>query len=306
MKLIAPDYYNEFHCIASSCRHSCCIGWEIDIDKKTYDYYQSLNCPMGEKIRKNTDCSSGIAGFILDKDERCPFLDKNGLCEIITQLGEAALCSICTDHPRFRNHYSDRTEIGLGLCCEAAAELILCRKNSFSLESVEDDCESEALSEDESAFLKYRENLFAIASDRSFTVEERLENLLDFCSFDLPEKSNAQWAELFRTLERLDPVWDTKLDLLSGAHTSPIPEKLQLAFEQLLNYFLYRHSPLALSGDFDLISAIGFSVLSTRLIADILSCEEDKDIKTLCEICRLYSSEIEYSDENLNIILDLI
>ena len=32
MRIIAPDYYREFHCIADKCRHSCCIGWEIDID----------------------------------------------------------------------------------------------------------------------------------------------------------------------------------------------------------------------------------------------------------------------------------
>jgi lysine-N-methylase len=32
MKLIAPDTYPEFCCIADRCRHSCCIGWEIDVD----------------------------------------------------------------------------------------------------------------------------------------------------------------------------------------------------------------------------------------------------------------------------------
>ena len=32
MQIIVPDYYKEFSCIADHCRHSCCIGWEIDID----------------------------------------------------------------------------------------------------------------------------------------------------------------------------------------------------------------------------------------------------------------------------------
>ena len=35
MKLFAPKYYTEFSCIADRCRHSCCIGWEIDIDADT-------------------------------------------------------------------------------------------------------------------------------------------------------------------------------------------------------------------------------------------------------------------------------
>mgnify|MGYP006874698003 CR=1 FL=1 len=33
---VYPDYYKEFKCIAGECRHSCCIGWEIDIDEETY------------------------------------------------------------------------------------------------------------------------------------------------------------------------------------------------------------------------------------------------------------------------------
>ncbi len=34
MKLYAPVYYQKFSCLAGECRHSCCVGWEIDVDKK--------------------------------------------------------------------------------------------------------------------------------------------------------------------------------------------------------------------------------------------------------------------------------
>ena len=34
MKLFAPEYYKQFKCIADKCTHSCCIGWEIDIDEE--------------------------------------------------------------------------------------------------------------------------------------------------------------------------------------------------------------------------------------------------------------------------------
>ena len=36
MKTYAPKYYQQFHCIADKCKHSCCIGWEIDIDKDVF------------------------------------------------------------------------------------------------------------------------------------------------------------------------------------------------------------------------------------------------------------------------------
>ena len=39
MKLYAPAYYKNFKCIADKCEHSCCVGWEIDIDKETLDKY---------------------------------------------------------------------------------------------------------------------------------------------------------------------------------------------------------------------------------------------------------------------------
>ena len=30
MQYVYPDYYPKFHCLAQRCRHSCCIGWEIE------------------------------------------------------------------------------------------------------------------------------------------------------------------------------------------------------------------------------------------------------------------------------------
>ena len=53
MKIYAPNYYNAFKCIADKCNHSCCVGWEIDIDNKTLDYYKNVEGDFGNKLRKN-------------------------------------------------------------------------------------------------------------------------------------------------------------------------------------------------------------------------------------------------------------
>ena len=42
MKLYAPRYYLQFKCIADACRHSCCVGWEIDVDGETMKKYSLL------------------------------------------------------------------------------------------------------------------------------------------------------------------------------------------------------------------------------------------------------------------------
>ena len=34
MDYLYPDYYRDFHCIASACEDTCCAGWQIAIDEK--------------------------------------------------------------------------------------------------------------------------------------------------------------------------------------------------------------------------------------------------------------------------------
>ena len=139
MKLIAPDYYKDFRCIAGDCRHSCCIGWEIDVDPDKLVYYDTVTGPLGDRLKKSIDRTAQPPHFILGEHERCPFLNQEGLCDLIIGLGENSLCQICRDHPRYRSFFVGRTEIGVGLCCEAAAALILKKTEKTTLVTLEDD-----------------------------------------------------------------------------------------------------------------------------------------------------------------------
>ena len=131
MQKAVPNYYHKFTCIADRCRHSCCIGWEIDIDEKTMAMYQTMALPIGEDIRNSIEGDE--PHFKLQSGDRCPFLKDNGLCRIICECGKDALCDICRLHPRFRNFYSSFVETGLGLCCEEAARIILFDNEPFSI-----------------------------------------------------------------------------------------------------------------------------------------------------------------------------
>ena len=53
MKTYAPDYYKKFVCIADKCRHSCCVGWEIDVDDISYNKYCNMNSDFGKKIKEH-------------------------------------------------------------------------------------------------------------------------------------------------------------------------------------------------------------------------------------------------------------
>ncbi|MCF0123482.1 MAG: hypothetical protein HUJ67_05160, partial [Ruminiclostridium sp.] len=261
-----PDYYPAFGCTASRCKHNCCIGWEIDIDPVSLARYQAAEGPMGERLH---DCiaQGKEPHFILGEEERCPFLNGENLCDLILYGGEEMLCQICTDHPRFRNFLPGRTEIGVGLCCEAAAHLILSQQDPVRL------CfggEPEGETEDGEELLEARDLALAIAQNRSIPVTRREDWLLEAFGCRMPDLTPARWAEFLLGLERMDEGWTARLEALRnygadldldafGAHM----EDRQTEYEQLLVYFLYRHFPAAYE-DGDMRSKVAFAVLSVR------------------------------------------
>ena len=291
MKIIVPDYYPEFRCIAGACRHSCCIGWEIDIDEETFDRYSCESGSLGQRLRDNMDYTGTTASFRLDEKERCPFLTQAGLCDIILHLGEGALCQICRDHPRFRADFSDRTEIGLGLCCEEAARIILSRESPVKLILLTDDGGNEFLTAEESELIVRRDALIEIAQDRSVSADVRMDRLCAAAGAVRPVSDFARWSRFYLSLEQMDPAWEKLLrESMVKQPDKHIPESTK---EQLLVYFLFRHMSAA-ADDIDFAARAAFAVLSTEIIAGITA----RSNISLLEAARLYSAEIEYSEEN--------
>ena len=307
MKLIAPSYYPQFKCIADKCRHSCCVGWEIDVDEDTLAYYQEVEGTLGQRLKESIDLSGDAPHFRLSADERCPFLNRSGLCDLITQLGEDSLCQICADHPRFRNFYADRTEIGLGMCCEAAAQLILSQEDKVRLITLEDDGEAEELPEEEALVIAQRDALTAIAQKRSLSMEERIMQLADICGAEITTATLSAWAAFMLDLERLDDAWTAQLKLLQHAELpeEKLSDRWAVHFEQLLVYLLYRHMPGAVD-DGDVQGRLSLCILGWMVIHRLFQLQEAQTLETLAELCRMFSSEIEYSDDNLSALLDAL
>lgn len=310
VKWMAPDYYRDFRCIAGDCRHSCCIGWEIDIDPDSLNAYRQVPGAFGERLRSGIVQTEDEACFRLDENERCPFLNGDGLCDIILEMGEAGLCQICADHPRFRNALSDRTEMGVGLCCEAAARLILHQKSPMQLQVIEDDGEDEAIWEEDVEILEMRNGLMNMLQNRQRSVEMRIEEMLFACGVKWPSLTWESLSNVLLGLERLDPAWEVHLRRISEDPPKGLlqGEDWERAFEQLAVYFLYRHFILA-GEDGDVAGRIGFVALSYRVIRRMgeacARTQKDFSIDDLGEIARMYSAEIEYSDENMEALMAL-
>ena len=85
-----PSFYPAFRCRAERCRHSCCRGWEIDVDEQSSELYRKLPGELGEELRRALFADEEGWHFRLDGEERCPFLEADGLCRLIKRLGEEA------------------------------------------------------------------------------------------------------------------------------------------------------------------------------------------------------------------------
>ncbi len=305
-----PNYYRKFRCIADKCRHNCCIGWEIDIDPETLDLYGILEGDTAKRLMSSMSYE-GTPHFELLKGDRCPMLNENGLCDLICAFGEEALCNICRDHPRFRNFYSNSVEMGLGLCCEAAADLILYSDEPFELVQSEGSADAHFNCE-EQYVLDKRHRFISIMKDRTKSIEERHRLLLEEAGDCELSKSLHKWCGFLLGLERLDDEWTKLLCEVQNSQQKEfflLTEKsFQIALEQLTIYFLYRHMPSAIA-DGHIASKVRYAVISTQFIYTASRILKDKDKSKdfkdlLLNVSRMYCAEIEYSDENLEKIFD--
>ena len=288
------------------------------MDPEALTRYDGVQGTIGECLRACIDREADPPCFILTEDERCPFLNANGLCDLITDLGEDSLCHICADHPRFRNVLNDRIELGLGLCCEAAARLILEQNEPFSvveLSPKDATCERyaheepTALDESSAKLLERRARLLPILQDRLLPLSDRIRRVFDHSDIDLSEsvtdafKNFLHITAILRDMERLDPAWDGYLNALETLDGDPLREldgETSVAYENLLFYFLYRYMTADATDWPDAgRTRTAFAVLCTVIIHAIHRATGGNGMDSLCEVARMFSSEIEYSEENL-------
>ncbi len=286
MKLLAPKYYKEFTCIADRCRHSCCIGWEIDVDSEAQVKYKEITHSYGENIRKSI-CYEGTPHFALGENDRCPHLDERGLCRIITNLGEDCLCHICREHPRFYNDTPRGREAGLGISCEEACRIILTSDDYREMEIIG---EAEGKPFTEFDPFPIREKLFAVLSDRTLPYPERLERIYKESGVFPDALSDSDWQEVLGSLEYLDESHTELFSCFTSA--TDTPEALWENLERALAYFIYRHTGAA-TDENDFRSSLGFALLCERLLASVA-----KDGTDVFEVARIISEELEYSEEN--------
>lgn len=202
IKKVYPSYFEAFKCIGGECSDSCCIGWNIDIDKITFRKYfkvqdQEMKKMFQKNIQNNERCSSEDVDYgivKLKKDKRCPFLDEKNYCVIHSKLGEDYLSNVCTCFPRVTNKIDETYEMSLDVACPEAARLILLREEGINFIGKEEALGKHIISAQidtklkavQKTPLKYfkevRDFCINIIQNREFNLNERLYILGNFIS----------------------------------------------------------------------------------------------------------------------------
>ena len=195
----------------------------------------------------------------------------DGLCYQIKTYGEDFICDICRQHPRFYFSKEGKQYGGVSLACEEAAKLILLSKEPFSLEG------GEELSSEISSFEESPDN-----------ISHKIDKMAPVLT------SSLMRARIFLDMEYLESSWVDALNKI--ADLKPTREQEDAILEEyselmgnFIVYMLYRYN--------------GYPRLACEtalLLADLILA----GIEPL-EAARMFSSEVEYSDINIEVAKSL-
>ncbi|HEY4432425.1 MAG TPA: flagellin lysine-N-methylase [Paenibacillus sp.] len=143
--VLVPAYLEKFSCIGSNCEDTCCVGWRVDIDQKTYKKYKNVSDRemkplLNKHIKRSRSNASEInyAKIVMDSNSACPLLNEDKLCSIQKTLGEDYLSNVCSTYPRTTNQVNETLEESATLSCPEAARLALLNPDGIQFNEIEE------------------------------------------------------------------------------------------------------------------------------------------------------------------------
>jgi lysine-N-methylase len=299
IKMRYPTYLKEFSCIGGKCKDSCCIGWDIDIDKVTFrQYYKVKDKEMKRMFQKNVHNNDYYLSPDVDygkvklkSGKRCAFLDDENYCIIYSKIGEEYLSNVCTSFPRIINKVDVCYEISLDVACPEAARILLLKEEGIGFKESEEtlgkhivssDIETSSKEYDNSPvkyFKEIRDLTVKIIQNRKFDLSKRLYILGDFIK-TLEEELKYKYSNV--------PKFIKEYDMNSVSHSY---EKNQLSYILQMDFFKKMMGFLNVSKEVDSVS---FKEYTKQIIAGF-KFDEGGDISKHSE---LYIKAFEDYTEN--------
>jgi len=311
IKVFVPSYFKKFRCISDKCPDTCCAGWEVNLDPESADYYKTVSGDIGKKLRSCLCKDEDEDDMFALCENRCPFLNKDNLCELILNLGEKSISKTCTLFPRFYDNFGSFREMGLGFGCPEAARLLLEDSKPFRLELYEEtDEDNEAVDEEFLSFiLSLRERIISVLESKNGSFKEKISDILVLCE-DIQRTINGKEDEYcgsdfdvcINVLSDMEYIDEKRKNTLLNLSDKDFDRKVYVTYEndfiKLMKYYIFRYL-LKSVYDSDILTKIKYGVFACAVIGRLYSNGIDR-IKAMYG----YSKEIEYSDINMQILDD--
>lgn len=144
LQALIPLYVERFSCIGSACEDTCCAGWRVSIDKKTFKTYKQLEnhkltALLDSKVKRvRSQASDSNFGRIElnPQTAECPMIEDQ-LCSIQKELGEDKLSNTCFSFPRVSTEVGGVYQQSLTLSCPEAARLALLADDAMEFKQSE-------------------------------------------------------------------------------------------------------------------------------------------------------------------------
>lgn len=222
-----PDTVLKFSCIAGKCPDTCCAGWEVDLDRETEEYYRYVEGPFGKRLRRamKTETEENADGeevricfFPLTDQNRCPFLNDDNLCEIITHLGPEAISVVCDEYPRYFEQIGNYQQMDMSLSCMEFGRIFF-SSGPVQLQRMEDDTDRGCGDTDRErlrGILTIRDDAVRYLQDEDHKLSwrEKMNDIERQIGIVPTQESRRSLMRRMESLEVIDHRWTEMLELV--------------------------------------------------------------------------------------------
>ncbi len=336
MTIEYPDYYEKFRCIGGACPDTCCAGWEVDIDEETAEYYLQQEGEFGERLRSHMrqeaeddgEAADGNDGwyFPLTCEGRCPFLNRENLCDIYTALGEESLCQVCTEYPRYFAGAGDYQQVDMSLSCMELGRIFFGEKDRIHYYLSENDADGEDISQEDQERLDdiigQRCDWTDLLQQGGGSLEEKLGQIFaEAEASELLDEPDEAMLSVMESQEVLDHRWEAVLsEIRAGLEKleewrpeRDLPEEQAADYERyftkLAVYFLFRYAIDAYA-DGGMLPELVMLRRSLRMIHLMCAARAVRQqgtftMEDMIDIAHIYSRQTEHSLKNVELVKNL-
>lgn len=222
---LIPSQLADFACIGADCPDNCCTGWNVTIDRKTFNAYKkSDNLTLKEQfdkdIQRNQKASTDALYGSMKLETvsgQCSFM-KDKLCSVQFELGEDLLSNTCYSYPRLTYRFDGLTQQGFEMSCPEVAQKVLLNPAPLKFEEADIHVRSSTLQEPKTPAKvppdlrnDIRFAILRLVRDAQLPLWQRLAAMGVLCSQLDPLLEKAQYTEVKQHLESFMHLLDNHL-----------------------------------------------------------------------------------------------